>query len=89
MTAIRWALALAAAPILAACTPPPEPTDVAATFDNVPPQVVEMAAPYQNVASARLLDAGCYWYSHSGPVETTLLPLKTRDGRPICLARQS
>lgn len=55
----------------------------------IPEQVVALAAPYQNVATARLLPRdGCYWYLHDGPVETTLLPLRTVDGRPICTARQ-
>lgn len=52
-----------------------------------PEQVVAMAAPWQNVASARLMpEDGCYWYEHQGPVETTMLPLRTPDGRPICAA---
>jgi len=57
--------------------------------EAVPEAVVEMAAPYQDVSTARVLpEDGCYWYSHSGPVETTLLPLRTVDGRPICTARE-
>jgi hypothetical protein len=27
---------------------------------------------------------GCYWYRYVGPVETTYLPLRTIEGRPIC-----
>ncbi|MEI4234759.1 hypothetical protein [Roseovarius sp. D22-M7] len=51
----------------------------------VPEEVIALAAPYQDVATARLLPRdGCYWYRHEGPVETTLLPLRTADGRPIC-----
>jgi hypothetical protein len=30
------------------------------------------------------LPDGCYWYRHIGPVETTMLPLLTVEGRPIC-----
>lgn len=54
---------------------------------TIPDQVVALAAPYQDVSTARLLPRdGCYWYLHQGPVETTLLPLRTIDGRPICVA---
>ena len=54
---------------------------------DVPDAVASLAAPYQDLQSARLLPAdGCYWYRHVGPVETTLLPLRTIDGRPICTA---
>lgn len=57
---------------------------------NVPDQVVAMAAPGQDLSSARLVpEDGCYWYAHSGPVETTLVPLRADGGRPICTARQS
>ena len=56
--------------------------------DIIPEQVAALAAPYQDVSTARLLPRdGCYWYLHHGPVETTLLPLRTIDGRPICVAR--
>lgn len=58
-----------------------------ATTEPLPEQVIALAAPWQNVASARLVPTdNCYWYEHVGPVETTLLPLRTREGRPICQA---
>lgn len=48
--------------------------------------IAALAAPGQDVGSARLVAPdNCYWYEHTGPVETTLLPLKTVDGQPICL----
>ena len=48
-----------------------------------------MAAPYQNLQLVRLRpEDGCYWYQHAGQVETTLLPLRTSEGRPICLQRE-
>ncbi len=57
---------------------------------DLPEAVVALAAPGQNLASARLLPQdNCYWYEYAGRVETTLLPLKTVDGRPICLQRKS
>ncbi|QPM92039.1 hypothetical protein [Pseudooceanicola algae] len=51
-------------------------------------QLITMAAPYQDLQSVRLRpEDGCYWYRHAGPVETTMLPLRTVDGRPICTQR--
>jgi hypothetical protein len=29
-------------------------------------------------------DDNCFWFSYVGPVETTELPLLTREGRHIC-----
>ncbi|MBE3636771.1 hypothetical protein ICN82_00975 [Mangrovicoccus sp. HB182678] len=57
-----------------------------ATADPVPEAVRAMAAPGQNVDTARVLEDNCYWYDHAGPVETTPLPLLTAEGRPICRA---
>ncbi len=52
--------------------------------------VAALAAPGQDLASARLVpEDGCYWYEHRGPVETTLVPLRTINGNPICIARDS
>ncbi|MDX8348539.1 hypothetical protein SLH49_11120 [Cognatiyoonia sp. IB215446] len=54
---------------------------------NVPEGVLSIAAPFQNLEKVVLLEEdNCYWYSHAGPVETTLLPLRTKEGRPICAA---
>lgn len=52
---------------------------------ELPEAVVAIAAPYQDLKSVRIdpLD-GCYIYSYAGPVETTFLPLRSLDGRPIC-----
>lgn len=73
-----WALSL-----LSACA-------ATGTTGVLPDEVVAMAAPNQNLASARVLpEDGCYWYTHQGPVETTLLPLRTKEGRPICTKPQS
>jgi len=47
-------------------------------------QLSTMAAPYQDLGSVELRPDGCYWYRHVGPVETTMLPLRMVDGRPIC-----
>jgi len=52
---------------------------------ELPASVASIAEPNQDLRSARLRpEDGCYWYRHTGPVETTLLPLRTVDGRPIC-----
>lgn len=52
----------------------------------VPEQIVALAAPNQDLSTARLRPAdNCYWYMHSGPVEDTLLPLRTSGGNPICV----
>ena len=55
----------------------------------VPEGVAAIAAPFQDLQTAVLLpEDNCYWYSHAGPVETTLLPLRTTEGRPICVQAQ-
>lgn len=74
---------------LSACvstTSPNSPSNIG----NVPDAVVELAGPGQNLATARLRpEDGCYWYEHNGPVETTLLPLRTAGGNPICVAKDA
>jgi hypothetical protein len=57
------------------------------TPGNLPEEVSAIAAPGQDLSTARLLpDDNCFWYAHRGPVETTLLPLRATNGRTICLA---
>ncbi len=74
---------LVAGLVLGACTAP------VGTVGNVPEAVATLAGPNQNLATARLLpEDGCYWYMHNGRVETTLLPLRTASGNPICAARE-
>ena len=52
--------------------------------------VLALAAPGQNAMTARVLpEDNCYWYEHRGPVETTLLPLRTPAGNPICTQPKS
>ncbi len=75
---------------LAACTEADmmaSNTVVPGTVRNLPEEIVAMAAPNQNLKSVRIMPEagdGCLWYRYVGPVETTWLPLRTRDGRPIC-----
>jgi len=76
----------AASLLLAACAAPVDPGPAGGgALRAVPDTVRELAAPYQDVSTARVLEQdGCYWYRHVGPVETTLLPLRTAEGRRIC-----
>lgn len=74
---------------LAAC----EPVVVQEDPNNgiiIPDEVVQVAGPNQDLTTARLLpEDNCYWYMHRGPVETTLLPLRSFDGRAICVAQST
>lgn len=72
---------------VAACAAPTKQTaDGSPGFiEELPEQVALLAAPYQNLREVILKpEDGCYWYRHVGPVETTMLPLRTAEGRPIC-----
>jgi hypothetical protein len=52
---------------------------------QLPEAAMEIAAPHQDLTAVRIMpEDGCYWYRHIGPVETTYLPLRTKEGRPIC-----
>lgn len=75
---------------LAGCTAMEAPgRGAAGSSDAVPDSVLAVAAPHQDLETARLREAdGCYWYRHVGPVETTPLPLRTIEGRPICARPQ-
>lgn len=55
---------------------------------ELPESLLNMAAPHQDLKAVKLDPAtGCFIYRHVGPVETTFLPLVSRQGRPICTAR--
>jgi hypothetical protein len=71
---------------LGACTAPMKQTDKSTGFiKELPEGVALIAAPYQNLQEVVLKpEDGCYWYRHYGQVETTMLPLRTVEGRPIC-----
>jgi hypothetical protein len=85
---IRSKLLLLAGLSLAACT------EMATTgtasngsrfLPDLPESVRAIAAPGQNLDQVVFLeDDNCYWYEHAGPVETTLLPLRTARGNAIC-----
>ncbi|GKY87352.1 hypothetical protein [Sinisalibacter aestuarii] len=54
-------------------------------IQTLPEGVLAIAAPNQDLSAVRIDPAdGCYVYRYVGPVETTFLPLRTREGRPIC-----
>ena len=70
----------------AACTPTTNAGGGSTQFlAEVPEGVRAEAAPFQDLTAVQLRpEDGCYWYRHTGPVETTFLPLRTVEGRPIC-----
>lgn len=72
---------------LAACetNAPMETTPANEFLETLPEGVLAIAAPGQDLSAVKIdpLD-GCYVYRYVGPVETTFLPLRTIDGRPIC-----
>lgn len=73
--------------VLGACSVPVgQATDKKTGYlKELPEGVAAIAAPYQNLQEVVLKpEDGCYWYRHVGPVETTMLPLRTEAGRPIC-----
>lgn len=79
-----WIAGLAVTTALAGCyTPTPE-----GEVEVLPPEVVALVAPGQDVSTARLQGDGCYWYLHRGPVESTYIPLLTREDRMICVVAQ-
>lgn len=85
---IRSKLLLLAAVSLAACTelPATETAPNGSPFiAELPESVRTIAAPNQNLDRIVFLEEdNCYWYEHAGPVETTLLPLRTARGNTIC-----
>jgi hypothetical protein len=73
--------------LLSACSvPASQSVDKESGFlKELPEGAAAIAAPYQNLQEVVLKpEDGCYWYRHVGPVETTMLPLRTAAGRPIC-----
>ncbi|WP_425314277.1 hypothetical protein [Roseivivax marinus] len=87
----RNAPIIAATLVLAGCAVPTLDDGGARNeVGSVPEAVIALAAPGQDLTTARLRpEDGCYWYEHSGPVENTLVPLRSTGGNPICTSRQS
>ena len=52
---------------------------------ELPEGVIALVGPTQDLTAVRIDPVdGCYVYRHVGPVETTFLPLRAKNGRPIC-----
>ncbi len=78
-------LLASAALSLAACEGTGVPSGPSGSFVQLPEGVLAIAAPYQDLSAVKIDEAdGCYVYRHVGPVETTFLPLRSKEGRPIC-----
>jgi hypothetical protein len=75
-------LAVAALSACVPATPDGESVDLS-------PEVRALVGPGQDTSTARIESDGCYWYLHRGPVETTYIPLLTREARMICTRPQS
>lgn len=87
-TLTRLIVAVVALLSLGACAAPTirTPDQSQAAVGQVPAQVLALAGPYQDLQTVWLNpEDGCYWYRHSGQVETTMLPLRTGAGKVICL----
>ena len=80
MMVMRYA-GLAAILALSACVS----TTPEGQTEQVSEEVRALAAPGQDLTQVRLESDGCYWYRYEGRVETTFLPLMTRDNRMICV----
>jgi len=84
---IRTCAIVAATLVLGACSTPFNNPDETSQTRQIPEVVAAMAARDQDLQSARLVpEDSCYWYLHAGPVETTLVPLRSSRGNPICAA---
>jgi hypothetical protein len=69
---------------LGACTEMPDSSGQG-YLNPLPESIIALAGPNQDLTAVRLVpEDGCLWYRYAGPVETTMLPLRTADGRPIC-----
>lgn len=76
--------------LLAACATTTTTTSPEGYIAELPEGVLAIAAPYQDLTTVRIDPVdGCYVYRHVGVVEATFLPLRTRDGRPICTRAQT
>ncbi|GGX58273.1 hypothetical protein GCM10007385_28670 [Tateyamaria omphalii] len=83
----RTGVMLAAAMVmLAACDETTQSGGAGGPFISpLPERIVEIADPKQDLNAVKVDPVdGCLVYRHVGPVETTFLPLRTRQGRPIC-----
>lgn len=80
-------LLICAVPLIAACQDISGATTSAPTqfIAEVPEGVLSIAAGGQDLTALKVDPVdGCYTYRHVGPVEDTMLPLRAKNGRPIC-----
>ncbi|WP_299376062.1 hypothetical protein [uncultured Tateyamaria sp.] len=83
---IRSSALIATLVFVAAC----DETTGVGYIAELPQSVVDLAGPNQNLRQVKVLpEDGCFWYLHNGPVESTLLPLRTASGSPICTKAQT
>lgn len=77
--------------MLAACDEATQSGGVGGPFISpLPERVLTLADPKQDLKAVKVDPVdGCLVYRHVGPVETTFLPLRTREGRPICTQVQA
>ncbi len=79
-------LFVAACATVPAEKPPADPGLV----EELPEEILAIVGPNQDLSVVRIMpEDGCYWYQWTGPVETTFLPLHTKDGRRICTREQA
>lgn len=72
---------------LGACVPIEQSAGVPSIqfISEVPESVLAIAAEGQDLKALKIDPVdGCYTFQHVGPVETTFLPLRAKNGRPIC-----
>lgn len=85
-------LLICALPLIAACQDISGTTASASNqfIAEVPEGVTSIAAAGQDLTALKVdpID-GCYTYHHVGPVEDTMLPLRAKNGRPICTRASS
>ena len=71
--------------LLAGCEDVGQTGASAPFIQTLPEGVLAIAAPNQDLSAVKVDPVdGCYVYRYVGPVETTYLPLRTVEGRPIC-----
>lgn len=86
MNKIVWLLG-AAALLLSACdtTIDAQPGQSGQFLNELPEGVLAIVASHQDLSAVKIDPTdGCYVYRYVGPVETTFLPLRSHEGRPIC-----
>lgn len=86
----NWAIVMMTLAGLAACTDGEDYASSNGSARQASPQLAELAAPGQDLSRVKLDPSnGCFLYRYRGPIETTYLPVRTRQGNPICAKAQS